>query len=370
MKNLKTIKRVKLLGVGFFCAAVSLMAATAQAFLPQVGVYGPNGARIAFKRTGPKGSEMITIREFEPLTRSEEIEEGERVTREIQMPEAAFRELLKLKLESMDQRILTAEQRELLKRYLAKNLPFDADLQNKLAELTNRLERIEAALKEEGKTDYLVNLKASTESKLQDVREAIALQSDVIDNLIKEMDGAELKRVLKHEDDKGGIAFNLLHEMVSIKKCGDLSGVQKPGTTCITSQGVVFVRVSKPEAGWRAATANGKAWFNAVKTNVNHAEARAFCERPGFALPTLEDYESFSAYFEQDSRGYFTDAGRKELHALFPNMADKWFWSDAFRPGVSDWAHAFNGSSGNYDVRGLGYVYNAVRCVSAPSVDW
>jgi hypothetical protein len=314
---------------------------------------------------------MITIREFEPLTRSEEIEEGERVTRKIQMPETAFRELLKLKLESMDQRILTPEQRELLKGYLAKNLPFDADLQSELADLTNRLRRIEAALKEEGKTDYLVNLKASTESKLQDVREAIALQSDVIDNLIKEMDGAELKRVLKHEDDKGGIAFNLLHEMVSIKKCGDLSGVQKPGTTCITSKGIVFVRVSKPESGWRAATANGKAWFDAVKTSVNHHEARAFCERPGFALPTQEDYESFSAYFERDSRGYFTDAGRKDLYALFPNMADKWFWSDTLLPGDSDVAYGFGGYSGGFVnvTRGYRYVYLAVRCVSAPSVE-
>ncbi|MFN7685145.1 MAG: hypothetical protein ACK5QT_07010 [Oligoflexia bacterium] len=355
---------MKLLGVGFVCAAVSLMAATAQAFLPQVGVYGPNGARIAFKRTGPKGSEMITIREFEPLTRSEEIEEGERVTRKIQMPETAFRELLKLKLESMDQRILTPEQRELLKGYLAKNLPFDADLQSELADLTNRLRRIEAALKEEGETDYLVNLKASTESKLQDVREAIAFQS--------EMDGAELKRVLKHEDDKGGIVFNLLHEMVSIKKCGDLSGVQKPGTTCITSQGVVFVRVSKPEAGWRAATANGKTWFDAVKTNLNHAEARAFCKRPGFALPTQEDYESFRAYFERTSSGYFTGAGREELYALFPNMKDNWFWSDTEYPVDSGGAYVFSGSLGAIyvDDRSLRYVPFAVRCVSAPSVDW
>jgi hypothetical protein len=189
------------------------------------------------------------------------------------------------------------------------------------------------------------------------------------------MDGSELNRVLKHNDrdDKGGIAFNLLHEMVSIKKCGDLSGVQKPGTFCVTSQGTVFERVSKPdtEAGWRVGTANGKTWFDAVNTRVNHAQAQQFCNWPGLALPTMEDYQSFRAYFERDASGKFTDAGRKELYALFPNMADKWFWSDTLRPGGSGHAYGFHGSDGFI---GNGYRvsrddHGAVRCVSAPSVE-
>jgi hypothetical protein len=119
-------------------------------------------------------------------------------------------------------------------------------------------------------------------------------------------------------------------------------------------------------------TANGKTWFDAVKTKVNHAEARAFCKRSGFALPTLEDYHSFSAYFERTSYGYFTDAGRKELYALFPNMVGKWFWSDTLDPGGSDSAYAFSGYDGGVIVSGSrdSRVANlAVRCVSAPSVE-
>ncbi|MFN7685327.1 MAG: hypothetical protein ACK5QT_07950, partial [Oligoflexia bacterium] len=199
----------------------------------------------------------------------------------------------------------------------------------------------------------------------------------IVDNLIKDMDGSELNRVLKHndKDDKGGIAFNLLgnllHEIVLTKKCGDLSGVQKPGTFCVTSQGTLFERVSKPEAGWRVATANGKTWFDAVKTGVNHAQAQHFCNRPGLALPTMEDYQSFRAYFEQDASGKFTDAGRKELYALFPNMAGKGFWSDTLRPGDSGYAYGFNGHNGDIDndSRDSRSAYGAVRCVSAPSVE-
>ena len=381
-------KLLNILGVGSIFATGSLMAATAHAVLPQVGVYGPQGQRIAFERTGPKGSETITIREFELLTNESEIEAKSRVTRELNISESSFRELLKSKLESMDQSVLTAEQKKLLSRSLFGDSRF-ANEKNAFIGLKMALERIETALKEEGPAEYLNELKRTTEEAIQcaqdqypgliDLINAKSEVDAIVDNLIKDMDGSELNRVLKHndKDDKGGIAFNLLgnllHEIVSSKKCGDLSGVRKPGTFCVTSQGTVFERVSQPEAGWRVVTANGKTWFDAVNTRVNHAQAQHFCNRPGLALPKSEDYRSFRAYFERDSDGYFTDAGRKELYALFPNMVGKWFWSDTLHPGDSDLASGFDGNSG-----GIGngsrasssrYYYYAVRCVSAPSVE-
>ncbi|MFN7685255.1 MAG: hypothetical protein ACK5QT_07580, partial [Oligoflexia bacterium] len=225
-------KLLNILGVGSIFATGSLMAATAHAVLPQVGVYGPQGQRIAFERTGPKGSQLITIREFEPLTDSSEIEAKSRVTREIQMPETVFREFVKLRLESMDQSMLTADQRELVRLSLIKVSL--AEEEKRFDELKNALKRIETALKEEGPSDYLNELKSTTQDDLQCSLDRLLDQTKIsesknqvqaiVDNLIKDMDGSELNRVLKHndKDDKGGIAFNLLgnllHEIVLTKK--------------------------------------------------------------------------------------------------------------------------------------------------------
>ena len=96
------------------------------------------------------------------------------------------------------------------------------------------------------------------------------------------------------------------------------------------------------------------------------------CLKLNGVLPTAQDYQKLSTYFETDEFDRFASAqGRKDLYSMFPDMLgtdsnNRWFWTTTL-PIPYNFANAaiFN----TYKISTAGYVDDrsrplSVRCIT------
>jgi hypothetical protein len=108
---------------------------------------------------------------------------------------------------------------------------------------------------------------------------------------------------------------------------------------------------------------------NALKPDQNglvaDSPATEACTKIGGILPTSQDYERLSSYFEHGTNKYFTDQGNQDINQVFPDMQDRWFWTSSVYPELSDDAYGFYATFGEviYFDAGSREIKSSVRCV-------
>ena len=98
---------------------------------------------------------------------------------------------------------------------------------------------------------------------------------------------------------------------------------------------------------------------------VADSPATEACAKIGGTLPTIQQYENLSTYFEHSLSGFpayhsLNDQGRKDLYALFPDIpGHRVFWSSSVSLGPSGYSNEVYGIySTTLDVEYLTYYYN------------
>jgi hypothetical protein len=163
-----------------------------------------------------------------------------------------------------------------------------------------------------------------------------------------------------------------------------MSTVAFAGTTYTTSTGAVFTQVQGPGnfgKAWK--DPDGTLWSsyqgmyanNAVKPDQNDvvvdSPATEACANIGGLLPTAQQYEKLATYFNRDLSNLifftFTDQGRKDLYAIFPDMENltlnriNYFWSSSVASYNPYNIYAFSSLTGHiYD------FYSVERNGSSP----
>lgn len=143
--------------------------------------------------------------------------------------------------------------------------------------------------------------------------------------------------------------------------------------TYTTSKGAVFTKVQGPgNFGQAWKDPSGTIWSsyqgdyadNAIKPDQNgvvvDSPATEACAKIGGTLPTVQQYENLTSYFDIDSStDSLTSQGIKDLQTIFPYMqGGRFFWSQSVIPGYPNGgAYGFScgigGVSGGY---GSGYT--------------
>ncbi len=354
----------------------SFWVATATFAAPQIAIYRSDGERVSYQRRG----ETVIIRKYKKLTPLSVIENPEtrdseihRVGPDIEMPFSVFQGLLGAKLASLDRQSLSDEERKLLDQYLVKS-PEPIEDRKAIVSLTKDLQSIQ------GRNGF-ESVRAQIESELQCVNQRLSEGLELIEardkfdrllnRLLADMEGPELKQAMGSKSDGKTVFFNVLNDLAHLSKCIDLKGKPRPGTACITSQGAVFVRVDQPEAGWLMAGKDGKIWFDAIQFGHSAQSGMNLSKAAGSgplgqssdrSIPDNEDFAQLLTAFEMRHNGarigtiqssspgrkssFLTQAGRRELYALFPGMENRWFRSATPHPQPGS-AYAFDGYHGD-----------------------
>ena len=149
-----------------------------------------------------------------------------------------------------------------------------------------------------------------------------------------------------------------------------------------TSIGAVFERANLPVFGDGWKSPDGTIWggFSGDTTNLGpdshgiilDSDAIQTCLKLNGTLPSAQDYQRFSTYFETDSFDGFASArGRKDLYSMFPDMLDsasnyRWFWTTTL-PVPYNLSNA--AILNTYKISTAGYVGDrsqplSVRCIT------
>jgi len=133
------------------------------------------------------------------------------------------------------------------------------------------------------------------------------------------------------------------------------AGAAHADTTYKTSTGAIFTQVNLPSGpAWK--DPSGRTWSmsqgkfanNAIKTDTDKfvvdSPAVEACAKIGEKLPTLDDYQTLSSYFDWEG-----PQGKKDLFALFPDMKGHEFWTSSLAYKIKDvfFFKAFDSSPGN-----------------------
>lgn len=164
---------------------------------------------------------------------------------------------------------------------------------------------------------------------------------------------------------------------------GSLLAQAENAVTYKTSTSAVFTQVQGPGTFGKAwQDPSGAIWSSyqgeytndAIQPDQNSvvvdSPATEACAKIGGALPTAQQYSQLASYFEMD-QGYLTIQGRKDIFAIFPDMADsqgkiRGFWTSTVSPSDAGVAYVFSGYSGvSSPIQGYRINYEiGVRCIA------
>jgi hypothetical protein len=158
--------------------------------------------------------------------------------------------------------------------------------------------------------------------------------------------------------------------ILSILTCASVFAAEPPlggQKSYRTSTGAVFELVERKGFKTAIKAPNGAVWseFQGYFENIGTSKDRVVtdsaavrqCASVEAALPSLADYSTLKRYFELDREGFFTEQGRQDLHAVFPDMIEKkwtgngyeiigrWFWTST---GLDAYAVKINGFTGMF----------------------
>lgn len=151
-----------------------------------------------------------------------------------------------------------------------------------------------------------------------------------------------------------------------------------PGEQKSTSVGAVFTCENRPAswgASWR--DPSGVIWSSSQGlfenrgpnegSQISDSPAVRACQTIGGHLPPKEEYFRFRHYFALTPDGLFlSEQGRRDLHSIFPDMKDSYFWTSSVLDFNILHAYFFHGDLGTTGIgghTGLRDRPHSVRCI-------
>lgn len=154
-------------------------------------------------------------------------------------------------------------------------------------------------------------------------------------------------------------------EAKALESCLNIPENPPTGLECVTSQGVVFKRVEVPSLGWQVqAKSRTTIWLDPTRWTETQQEAKEYCEKLGFLLPSREDFLELRSYFEMDRRyPEYTQLGSLESCRLFEckTITQQWLWSRTLGDFYYFGFHLPTGYIDDWH-RGRSYHYSA-KCI-------
>lgn len=365
---------------------------TASAHAGSVGVFGPNGEVISYE----KKSDGIHVRVCQKNSLTSEIESDSGCTlaegtSEVVLSEKDFRTLVKTRIARIDKSALSAAQKTILERALTDLPSLDAkrqqlkNLQAQLKKIQAQLKRLDA-FKGENPHDYdlneeknFLNEEKTLKDHVNSVKDSLAgyaeiidaknQVSQIIDQLITDMDGKPMKQVFRRSQGGTGIAYYLLRGLASVEACDPAKvATAESGYICRADLALWLVN-SDTYAGKRVYTdlKSGLKVTETVATKINQYDAEKQC-KDGFSLPTgyPSSQNGTNGFPKQDSE--FVRLESDHIRDVVPGMNDnKWFWSSSVLANNTYFAYDFFGFNGYIDYDNRGYVFpnSAVVCVGS-----
>lgn len=268
---------------------------------PRVSLLGPNDEVLVYEQEG----DSIRLRVCQKNTARSEIEDGcqpAQGTSEVVMSERSFRALVNEGLATVDKRILSPKQKKLFQR------------------------------------DLLV---------------------------LREMNGKPIRRVLKHSQDGGGIAYNMLLRLATVETCDPSKVEQAAAGYMCRADDVVWKIESQAYAGKRVYRDMKSGIRVTAPLDGKHSQysAEGLCKN-GFHLPTGYPAGINGKYGLPTQDSDFTTLENDHVRDVVPGIKNNWLWSSSLFPSNSVSAFEFNGYDGNIDIIFRGALYEEVVCVA------
>jgi hypothetical protein len=368
---------MKMRTLSSFAVAFLSLTVGAHACVPQVAIDGPEGKRVLLAREG----DLILVRE----------EQSSGPARVFRISD--FKGLLDRNLKALKTSNLSQDQSALLSKYRLE-IPSTQELK-KIQDLKTQLRQSwpkpgspeyealqrdpqrrakaeETFMAQLRKLEYEESCVKPKFAMIPEIIEAKNQVSEIVEQLVRDMEGEQLKRVLSYNQDQGSIAYQILKENLNTPQCTEIK--TKPsvpeGAACVSKTGGLFQRIVKPHPGWQEAVPPYRIWFDEIQNQIRHEDAQRFCSARGLSLPSKADLEIFKGYFSTGADGCLDDEGRRELFHLFPGLKDRWTWAADLDldPRKSHLRILFSNNVGHFQELNRHFEFDtyAVQCVLVP----